>query len=291
MTTPYGTIRRRAACIILAAALPLTAVAADLDFSDGFEAGTRTDGGGWVWGTHSNNVYVTADPVTGAETIPYQGQYSLAFAHRAKPSGEDSTAQQRFKLDAPASEIWMSYKVRVPDNFYHRTQDSPANNKWMAIWTDAYEGAGVTVVLEYWPDGNGGSRLAYRWVRDKDRKPGHQDYTQFITVPDMRGKWMTFQMHLKLASALDANDGVIETWVQMEGDASPRLIHRRTDAPLYTPGFSGGFVEGYMMGWSNSGFAEDTTFYVDNFQVSGSPGLANVTDEAPPKPPAALQAE
>src|SRR5690606_25220930 len=136
------------------------------------------------------NVYVVKDPVTGIATKPYQGKYSLAFTHRAKPIGEDSSAEQRFDLGGSYPEIWFSYWVRVPDNFYHRSGGGAANTKWLALWTNNYEDrTGVTAVWEYWPSSDGSSRIAYRWV-GPDGASAHQDYTAFIDATADRGKWM-----------------------------------------------------------------------------------------------------
>ena len=155
------------------------------------------------------------------------------------------------------------------------------------MWTDEYEADGVSVVLEYWPDGKGGSVLAYRWIRDSDRKPGHQGHRQFIRVPEDRGKWFEFVYHVRLASRLGVNDGIIQTWVRREDEAGYTQLHNRIDAPLHsnlqsTSG-SPGLSDGYVMGWANSGFSEETTFYLDNLTFSNESLLGE--DLPRPKPP------
>lgn len=247
-------------------------------FQDRFATGKRGDlQNGFAWTTHSKNVYVDKDPLTGISTIPYSDKYSLGFTYRAKPDDQDATAQQRFTLGTPRPDIWFSYFVRIPDNFYHRTQRSGTNNKWFALWTDKYSGFGTQVVLEYWPDLTGGSTLAYHWRANGVSSP-HQGRASFIT-PDNRGKWMHFVYHVKLATGPDSHDGIIQTWVKKEGAQDYAMLHNRTDAPLFTPGGTNGFTQGYVMGWSNSGFAEETSFYIDDFVVSTSPLIS------PPIPP------
>ena len=263
--------------VVQTAAIPAT-VAAPL-FSEDFEEGQRTGNDYFAFTSASNNVYVAEDPVTGATTIPYRGQYSLGFSHRAKSPGKDSTAEQDYRLGDRQNEIWFRYFFRVPDNFYHRQEESSSNNKWLVAYTDEYERSGVTVALEYWPDGEGGSRIAYRWVRDGDRAPGHRGHTQFIRTPEDRGKWIEFVFYARLASASGRDDGVVQTWIRREGESEYTQLHDRTNAPLYSSAQTGGFAEGYIMGWSNSGFSEETTFYIDDFEFSSSSLLVE------PKPP------
>ena len=244
------------------------------------------------WCPERGNVYVGSDPIDGSRVIPYQGQLSLAMVHRGKEDGQDSSNECRFNTFASTDEVWVSFNFRVPDNFYHRSQDSSANNKWFVLWTDEYESQGLTVAFEYWPDGSGGSRLAYRWVRNGDRVPGHQGHSQFIRVPEDRGKWMHFVMHVKRASSSTSSDGVIQTWIRREGASTYTKLHDVNNAPLSVSGMSQTFNSGYLMGWANSGFDQDTKFYVDNFVLSRESllGAQTAPDESPPKPPTGVSA-
>lgn len=272
------------AVLLLTQTAVISVEAATPLFSEDFEEGQRTGNEYFGFTSSSRNVYVVEDPVTGATTIPHRGQYSLGFSHRAKPPGKDSTAQQDYQLGERQNEIWYRYFFRVPENFFHRQEESSSNNKWLVAYTDDYERSGVTVVLEYWPDGNGGSRIAYRWVRDSGFS-SHQGHAQFIRIPEDRGTWIEFVFHVRLASAAARNDGVIQTWIRREGESDYIPLHDRTDAPLYSSAQTGGFAQGYMMGWSNSGFAEETTFYVDDLEFSSSSLLVE------PKPPGNLTSD
>lgn len=244
---------------------------AGIIFSDDFSSGGRGAGNNsfsWVGG--ANNIYADTDPLTGLATIPYSGSYSLAFAHRAKADGSDSSAEQRFSIGSPLNELWMSYYVRIPDNYTHREQASSANNKWLAIWTNNYESNGIAVVLEYWPSADGGSKLAYRWVTD-GKDTWHHGHTTIIDLPTDRGKWMHFVVHVKLSSGIGIDNGIIEAWIKYEESGGYTKLFDEKEAPLYANTATQGFSKGYLMGWSNSGFSEETIFYIDDFHVSTTP--------------------
>ena len=255
---------------------------AEIILQDDFSNGNKNDSSNFNWTDNSNNVYVKNDPVTGKSTIPYSDSYSLAFTHRAKPDGSDSTAEQRFRLGKNYPELWFSYYIRVPDNYYNRTQTSSDNSKFLALWSDTYEGNGITVVLEYWPTGDGGSKLAWRQVLNSTRKQ-HKDHTRIITVPGDRGKWMHFVYHVKMASKVGVNDGVVQTWLKKEGESSYRQIHNVTNANISASGATPGFNTGYFFGWSNAGFDEETSFYIDDVVISTTPLLG-----AAPNPPSII---
>jgi hypothetical protein len=237
--------------------------------SDDFESGTFSSAkGGLSWLSYSRNVYVVTDPVTGKKTIPAHGSYSAGFSYRAKPPGEDGTAELRFSINRPMPDIYLSYNVRIPDNFYHRPEN-PGNSKWLMLWTNGYEDrVGVTVGWEYWPtsDSLGASKLAYRWVNSSGGS-SHKDLQLFMVPDTHRGRWMTVVIHVRLSSSADKNDGVVEFWRRLDGAAFER-IHYAEGLPLWPSDGPNGFTHGYLMGWSNSGYSEETTFHIDDFVVS-----------------------
>ena len=67
-----------------------------------------------------------------------------------------------------------------------------------------------------------------------------------------------------------------------------RQILKKTNGPWYTLDGYGGFDRGYFLGWSNSGFDEDTVFYIDNVEFSTTSLIGTVISApkiAAPKPP------
>ncbi len=256
------------ALALLLAALPLGvhgAVIGSDDFESGIIAGQH---GGFSWASHGDNVFADTDPVTGRPTVPAHGKHSAGFAYRARPAGSDSTAELRFKLAKPMPEIYLTYEIRVPDNYFHRPE-RPGNSKWLMLWSNEYEDfAGLSVGWEYWPSssGDGSSSLAYRWV-DQNGRSGHKDYQPFIDPKEHRGKWMTIVEHVKMSSAPGKGDGLIEFWRRVE-DGDLEQIHRAEGLVLWPSAGPAGFTHGYLMGWSNSGYSSETTFYLDDFSIS-----------------------
>ncbi|MES2935676.1 MAG: hypothetical protein V4805_19560, partial [Pseudomonadota bacterium] len=91
----------------------------------------------------------------------------------------------------------------------------------------------------------------------------------FITPADA-GHYRDIVLHGQFSTAPGAKNGVIQTWVRKEGEASYTKLHHITDAdmdkrsdvaPALRP-----WRAGYMMGWSASGYDQDTTFYISKLE-------------------------
>lgn len=244
-------------------------------FSDGFESGDRlAQQGGFAWKDSGRNVYIDRDPETGRRVPAFRGHDALGFTYRGKPDGKDSTAQQNFNLGEPKRNLWIRYFVRIPTNFVHRRQQfGSTNNKWLALWSDQYRGAGegILIVWEYWPSRSvpGGSEIAYHFVH-QGKPSSHLGRTQFIG-PEMRGQWIEFVHHVRFPRGPNTDDAVIQMWMRPVGTREYTVLHDAHDVPARYTGGPLGFTKGYLFGWANSGFSQDTTFVVDDFEVSDSP--------------------
>ena len=160
------------------------------------------------------------------------------------------------------------------------------NNKLWAIWMDDYSarGAGPTVVWEFWPDAAnlGGSVLAVHWsTGEHTGGNAHRMHTPFFRVPEDRGRLIDIITHVRAATSRGAQDGVVQLWRRGEGDARYTLIHDVHDADI-APGLPSetpvrAWAHGYLLGWANSGYAEDTAFHIARFEHWGAtrpPALA-----------------
>lgn len=153
------------------------------------------------------------------------------------------------------------------------------NNKLWSIWMDDYSqhGAGPTVVWELWPNeaNRGGSVLAVHWsTGNHTGGNSHRMHTPFFRVPEDRGRLIDVVTHVRAASARGANDGVVQLWRRGEGDARYVLVHDVHDADI-APGLPEEteirqWAHGYLFGWANSGYAEDTTFHITRFEHWGA---------------------
>ena len=181
------------------------------------------------------------------------GDYSLRFNY---VTGE-YMSEQRFSMDAQ-SDIWLRYWVRVPVNFQHGT----LNNKWLALWTNVYDGPG-DITLQTRPTA-AGCKLV---MQDGGVAVGEADvYQDFIDESRDQGRWMQFVIRAVEASSGVANDGVIQIWRRWEDEETFTQIGNKTNAQFYEGG--SGVLAGYLMGWANDPYDVDTEWLVDNFEMS-----------------------
>ncbi len=275
------------ALLLVGIIAPLTIGRAEVIFSDGFETGDRSKSeNGFLWSRSGGNVYVSSD-------VAHTGRHSLAFSYNGKPSGEDSTAEQRFTIGSPQTELWLRFWMLVPTNYYHR-DDSPSNNKFITLWSKDYQDRGGFLFIGLWSD--------TIWDKNQQRRTtltgnsnatwnangpplSDSDSTVFIDRAHDLGKWIEVTLHWRRASGVGVADGIVEMW---KGDETQRqIIFSRRDVANWGPddGLDPAFNfldRGYLFGWSNSGFAEDTYFYVDDVIFSNTP-LESMPTPATPK--------
>ena len=157
----------------------------------------------------------------------------------------------------------MEYYLFVPSNYEHRL-DGAGHNKFLALWGSlAYSQEGqLQLWINTWPANSPGwQSKAYvaAWV-DEDEVRVPSVAPDFI-ADSHRGSWIRIRYHIKPASSPTANDGAIEMW----RDDSKLLD--LTSVGWYHSG-ENGFRHGYLMGWSSSGFTQETKIFLDDFKVS-----------------------
>jgi hypothetical protein len=241
-------------------------------FQDDFESGTygrRQPGGKWQGGG-SGNVHIERGGAGGSS-------YALSLIHRAKPPQGMSSAEQRFALAEGTAELWLEYDLFVPANFYHRTkQRGSDNNKFLALWEENYKGVaddGVTptaqFIVEFRPMNDGKKRVgrpgdSYLYMNgnlrhsNTNRRFGN---SQNAITNTERGRWNRVRVHIRLSSTNDAEDGLVELFM------NDRKLISRSDLALPTRANGHYLRHGYFMGWANSGYSEDTHFKVDNVRL------------------------
>lgn len=239
-------------------------------FNDGFEYGnfTKTQNG-FTW-----NLGAAYQDPTVETTQPKDGTYSAEFAYPGdgvgNPDSPDSWKELEFSLGAQYSEIWIKYDIFIPSNYVHRTGGAE-NNKLMYLYNAATT-AGSTCYFgfESWPDGSGSYvplHLKYDGTDYGHDHPGNNYFGQtsdpfpFVVTASDLNKWMTLVFHLKYSTSAVASDGVAEVWKNGTKEMEYLTLDNYSTTNNY-------FDRGYILGWANSGFANDTTLYVDNFVVS-----------------------
>ena len=107
--------------------------------------------------------------------------------------------------------------------------------------------------------------------------------------PNDRGRWMQIVIHLVTESSPGASDGLAELWRRWDGETGFTRFDSVADLPLRLPD-SGvqGWWQGYILGWANAAYAEDTEWLVDEVTFSDT-SLLDVVEIAPPMPPPSIQ--
>ncbi len=230
---------------------------------------------------NNGSIYNIANPIMGDGTLrdwsAFAGDYSLRFRYPAN----QSWSEQRFDLGSAYPEIWVRFWLRVPQNFEHNTGNT--NNKLFAIWMDGYEfgGLGPTIVWQYRNDGSNGSTTMFYKLQNTgalnndngQRHSGELQTQPFISFPDDQGRWMQLAFHVKASSSAASSDGVVQMYRRWDGESNFTLIHEDLNVELLhaPPAGPVGFRRGYLMGWANAAYENDTEWLLDDFTVSAEP--------------------
>jgi hypothetical protein len=258
-----------------------TPVISELLVSDSFESGNMSPqiANGFRWSdtkvtsvvNKDTEVYITSDTnLPAPENSQWEaktGDHALMLRYRAGKSW----TEQKFYLQRPERELWMSFWLRVPTNYAHpEVEGANDNQKLFRLWMDDYghKGDGSTVGMSFRGDGYGGS-----YFFAKIAGGGDKGKVPFITIPDDRGEWMHLVVQVKSESSPDEKDGVMGVWRKWDGDSGYTKTHDFRNQPIKLSTTKKGFAAGYLMGWANAVYPVDTEFLVDDFKLSTTPLL------------------
>ncbi|MES2933926.1 MAG: heparin lyase I family protein [Pseudomonadota bacterium] len=221
--------------------------------ADNFESGKASA----LWNSFA---YVTVKPLPAATGRSGNG---LAFGYVGNPvDTRDATAEARFDLKKEYVELAIEYDLFIPANYKHITpSDRADNNKFLRLWQVSYS-VGEQIGAGTLPQGlNGESKIGtdYKKFPDWGVSTAIKQADNFITLSDL-GQWMTVKIHVKAPS--DKSKGVIQIY------KNGNLLLNDVAVPNNLPGLQG-WRYGYLFGWANSGFREDTVLYIDNVKFSG----------------------
>ncbi len=235
-------------------------------FSDGFEDGTATatdpiSGAGWIgpscdsgdsWAVNNNNVN--------------SGNYSLALTFGGSiDTDDDAACEQHFDLNDEMDEVYVRFYVYFPSNYALRETPGTENTKLFYLWGNSYTEDMNKTGIEFEAD------LILRYKAKIVGAPnipscsgltGYIDNIESYSFADNRGSWMSIEYHIRRDTG--SGDGVLQLWVDGNLEINVQDVSW-AGAPC---GVSEFFRHGYLMGWSNSGFDEDTTVYIDDVVFS-----------------------
>jgi len=231
-------------------------------FADGFESGdsSHTQGGA-RWSATIGNVEVS-------DANPHAGNYSLEFLFPGKVDAANTDATQYFDLGDLYGELWLQWKLFIPENYAHPgTGTGGSNRKFLRLWSDDYtHDKGKVGISTWWPNtiqADWNSSYSSVAVGPKGAK-----YLSFVEEAD-KGKWMTVRVQFKAPTKSNGvvTPGTIRIW------KNGALIIDDTDQLVdYFDDWPNKYRRGYLLGAFNHGFYEDTKFYIDDFVAAESEG-------------------
>ncbi len=253
-----------AACAVIA-----SAAQAGTLFTDGFETGTlsKTAQNGVAW--------IDSQATSVSSAAAATGTYSLRFNFAAVPRGEDSFAEQRISLPAKSA-YWFKYKLYIPANYAHRS-DGASNNKFLAVYQAPYlkVNPGFQVNFSLQPNGSGGSNVEVHAYNNGVEGPVRSNVVRdFITDAD-KGKWMDLVAEVRVPTGASSADGIMRLW------KNGQQVVNITNLASYGGSGKNYIDQAYFLGWSNSGFDQQTLLYIDDVTISDTA----ITSAVKPNPP------
>lgn len=253
-------------------------------FQDDFATGNLThvdSTTGVKWASSANTSVLSQNPYPGKS-------FSLRYVFAGNASPGQATAEQRFDLVNPYTELQFDYDLYFPNGsegfgsaaYTVRANGTSTNNKFLRVWR------GVRT------DGNDGYNTFYtKWGGSLDRsasgaarmyneygknlggvgefgantgtEPDAGNTDPFIRNSDL-GTWVHITVHIKCASAAN-NDGVLTVY------RNGVIMNNATNLPQYPSGGAAqnGCDFGYILGFADSGFTSTTYVYLANVVIRG----------------------
>jgi hypothetical protein len=306
--------------------------AADFSFEDDFSSGglgKRNDFFRWGSGTilAEDSTSTTIVQVTGPSGTPVNARRFRYIGLNEGGSGDAAHwSEQRFTLtttkDEPRTsnghsgtaypEIWISYWFFWPANYAHKIKDSGNAKGPIFLWKNAYdrstsnwtdeEVTPVAMSLQWWPTDGMRSRQSVIHSRYRTNW-GHAGWNEYI-APDYvhgdpknrearnalageLGKWVHYVWGFKVSDYEGARNGFVKGYAN--GVLIMSTVHDAGGDPAKN---HNGVDRGYLMGYSNTGYDETTTFYLADWKIGTSRAAVDTANQAEkPKPPQLISVE
>lgn len=234
--------------------------------------------------------------------------------------GENSWSEQRFAINTSSigtkglTEIWLQYDIYIPSNYFHRDLEPNGSNwvgggeKLLSLFADEYSNPNPTLIL-----GQNMMRRSYDTGVPNTTNPGgsyqsgsfavtrngSRDFFQMwpdATKPTVNvkvdlGTWQRRTIHVVMPTSATSNNGVVEFWIKRANGTVAKIIDEKQG---WFYGGSQNYINGgYLLGWSNTGFDNDTYFLIDNVIIASAQGLIDgsaltagaATTTSPPNAP------
>jgi len=277
-------LKRLAVVTVAVMSLGIMDSKAGVLFSDGFESGDFSHKeNGFVWGESNTGGGTALVAITAAPDKSTPHSMLLRYDGNGTPN---SWTEKRISWTSnPQTELWVKFSLWVPSGFTVPDYGSARNNKFFSIYNGDYSSNfQVRFETNYPLTSKFGSTdladIELKFMNKGTEQPYFDHIAPIVTKSDL-GKWTEIIMHFKTTSKVGSADGVVEMW------KNGTKIFSRSDIAM--SGVSGyNYMDGaYLLGWSNSGFASDLDFYMDNVVFSNTaitPGAATTTTSPPMAP-------
>jgi hypothetical protein len=277
--------------MVLVAASVKSAALFDDDFASGDKSHTEN---GVAW--HGAGVRATVvDDLGNSSGKALRMRYP---ARGTSPEGNDAWSEQRFYLgplseDGRYNELWIKYRVLIPSNFELTDPLAHQNDKWLRLWSrgpdfpdeDGYSpyyfkggfsmtplatpGQGARIITEF------GGDVVIEGPPRREGRVGRWDTpfgNNWITSADL-GQEVEYVMRVKTDTsgtintmpAATGGNGALQAWKNGVLIASQTGLRWRTSDGLHEY-----FEYGYIFGYSNCGYAQQTDFFVRQVTIATS---------------------
>ncbi|MCW8107262.1 hypothetical protein OPS25_01925 [Alteromonas ponticola] len=211
-----------------------------------------------IWKEGDN---VITDDNIQAKVVKADEKYLYVMDYDQKFSRFWGSGTEIFNIDSNATAISQGARSLVN------------NNKLSTQWQGRYSNAGMTMETESYPPLKGyenGVSYCRPVVNTSEShrtsgtvRNGLGDAAECFHPRD-NGTVVELVIERVRSSSLEAKDGSYRIWKKTES-TDWVMIFERTDLTAYQP--DNYFTDGYVFGWSNSGYQEDTSFYLLGWEM------------------------
>ena len=192
----------------------------------------------------------------------------------------DAAAQLAFTLDQLYQELVIDFDLYIPTNYSHVVpSDNSNNNKFFRLWQNTYADttAGQHFGASTFANSGDSSLCTEMQHFGSGVGPGVGDndnsYANFITTAD-HGNWISIRIHVQAGTVGGNYQFTNVNGTFWRGDGFVR-IYKNNVLTAYNntmPAIGSGpqgWRYGYLLGYANSGFRQDTFLYLDNLTING----------------------
>jgi hypothetical protein len=211
---------------------------------------------------------------TVSTTSPLSGTKSLDFFHVGVPNDTDQNREQRLTLPVNCTlGFGMEWDQRVPSNFVLRDQVGGTTSKWFQFWRNNHSdysasGSNFGIGASFRRSGVGNQVELMVVVTDTGCFTCNAAFVLLIdpdtptNAPIRPGQVHNIKWRVRYSSGPSVSDGLYELLVDNA------VVYQNNALALWTFANDGppSVRSGYLMGYTNAGYAADTTWTWDNIK-------------------------